>query len=124
MSCLKSNDTKNEGEYTVYINTYYKGHKSRDRAEMTAKQVESKVMAKSRQEGGGGTHGWSRVQEQRSSTTLCRRRGHNDPLMQHIPYVDHCPAGGPTRLCPLWRLVIFHAIELQTNCLFHEYTPF
>ena len=41
---MRSNDTKNEGEYTVYINTYSKGHKSRGKAEMTATQVESKVM--------------------------------------------------------------------------------
>ena len=42
----------NEEEYTVYINTYSKGHKKQEQAEMTATQVESKVMARSRQEGG------------------------------------------------------------------------
>ena len=42
---------KNEGEYTVYINTHSKGHKSRGMVEMTATQVESKVMARQRQEG-------------------------------------------------------------------------
>ena len=41
----------NEEEHTVYINTHSKGHKSRGRAEMTATQVESKVMARSRQAG-------------------------------------------------------------------------
>ena len=43
---------KIEEEYTVYINTHSKGHKSRSKAEMTATQVESKVMARQRQEGG------------------------------------------------------------------------
>ena len=46
----------NEEEYTVYIDTYSKGHKEQEQAEMTATQVESKVMARSRQEGGWGTH--------------------------------------------------------------------
>ena len=42
----------NEEEYAVYINTHSKGHKSRSKAEMTATQVESKVMARQEQEGG------------------------------------------------------------------------
>ena len=39
----------NEEEYTVYINTYSKGHKSRGWAEMTATLVESKMMARQKQ---------------------------------------------------------------------------
>ena len=43
----------NEEEYTVYIDTYSKGHKKQEQAEMTATQVEmSNVMASQRQEGG------------------------------------------------------------------------
>ena len=42
----------NKDEYTVYINTHSKGHKSRSKDEMIATQVESKVMARQGQEGG------------------------------------------------------------------------
>ena len=45
-----------EEECTVCINTYSKGHKKEEQAEITATQVESKVMARLRQEGGWGTH--------------------------------------------------------------------
>ena len=91
---------------------------------MTATQVESKVMARSRQEGGLGTHTAGAGRRSRGVALHGSRWGHNDLPTLHIPQIDLCPAGGPTRLCPLWQLVVFHAIKLKTNCLFSEYTLF